>query len=107
MRFFFIVAVLLALPASFYVARFLVAYAAGTGSGHLQSLVLSAILFGLAGIAAMGGILADLIATNRLLLEDLRTRALRAEIEALAMREGLEAPAPVNELQSRRQAAAR
>ena len=93
LRFFFIVAVALVLPATFFVIRFLVAYAAGTGSGHVQSLVLSAILFGLAGIAAMGGILADLIATNRLLLEDLRTRALRAEIEALNMREGMKAAA--------------
>ena len=46
-----------------------------------QSLVLSGALFALAGILAMGGILADLVAINRFLLEDLRTRALRAEID--------------------------
>jgi glycosyltransferase involved in cell wall biosynthesis len=83
LRFFFILACLFALPATFYVARFLYFYATGYGAGHVQSLVLSAVLFGLAGIAAMGGILADLIATNRLLLEDLRMRALRAEVEAI------------------------
>jgi glycosyltransferase involved in cell wall biosynthesis len=86
LRSFFILACLLALPAIFYVARFLYFYATGNGGGHVQSLVLSAVLFGLAGIAAMGGILADLIATNRLLLEDLRMRALRAEVEAITRR---------------------
>lgn len=83
LRFFLFIALLLALPASFFVARFLVFYAIGEGSGHVQSLVLAAALFALSGILAVGGILADLIATNRLLLEDLRTRALRAEVEAV------------------------
>ena len=84
MRFFLLIACLIALPAVYFVCRFLVFYALGEGGGHVQSLVLSAALFALAGMAGVGGILADLIATNRLLLEDLRTRALRAEIEAMA-----------------------
>ena len=49
--------------------------------GHIQSLVLGAGLLVIAGILAIGGILADLVATNRLLLEDIRMRVLRAEIE--------------------------
>ena len=84
MRFFLLIACLIALPAVYFVCRFLIFYALGEGGGHVQSLVLSAALFALAGIAGVGGILADLIATNRLLLEDLRTRALRAEVEAMA-----------------------
>ncbi len=84
MRFFLLIACLIALPAVYFVCRFLIFYALGEGGGHVQSLVLSAALFALAGMAGVGGILADLIATNRLLLEDLRTRALRAEIEAMA-----------------------
>jgi glycosyltransferase involved in cell wall biosynthesis len=83
LRFFLIIACLIALPAVYFVCRFLIFYAIGEGGGHVQSLVLSAALFALAGIAGVGGILADLIATNRLLLEDLRTRALRAEVEAM------------------------
>jgi glycosyltransferase involved in cell wall biosynthesis len=81
LRFLLAVACLLALPGAFFVVRFVYFFAVGEGSGHVQSLVLSAALFALAGIAAMGGVLADLIATNRLLLEDLRTRALGREIE--------------------------
>lgn len=84
LRFFFIIACLIALPAVYFVCRFLIFYVIGEGGGHVQSLVLSAALFALAGIAGVGGILADLIATNRLLLEDLRTRALRAEVDAMA-----------------------
>ena len=83
LRFFLIIALILALPAAFFVTRFLIFFAMGEGAGHLQSLVLSAGLFAIAGVVGVGGILADLIATNRLLLEDLRTRALRAEVEAV------------------------
>ena len=83
LRFFLIVSLILALPAAFFVTRFLVFFLMGEGAGHLQSLVLSAGLFAVAGVVGVGGILADLIATNRLLLEDLRTRALRAEVEAV------------------------
>lgn len=81
LRFFAIVAGIFALPALFFIFRFLLQYAAGEGSGHVQSLVLATALLALSGIFAMGGVLAELIATNRLLLEDLRTRALRREID--------------------------
>jgi glycosyltransferase involved in cell wall biosynthesis len=81
LRFFAILSAIAAIPALFFIARFLLFYALGEGQGHVQSLVLAAALLGIAGILAIGGIMADLIATNRLLLEDLRTRVLRAEIE--------------------------
>lgn len=80
------IAFLVAAPGIFFVLRFIVYYALGQGSGHVQSLVLSGALFALAGILAMGGILADLVAINRFLLEDLRTRALRAEIDEIILR---------------------
>ena len=57
-------------------------FATGTGEGHVQSLVIAAGMLAIAGIIAIGGILAELVATNRLLLEDLRTRIMRAEIKA-------------------------
>jgi hypothetical protein len=82
LRFFTLLATLVAIPAMFFIFRFLLLYAMGGGSGHVQSLVLAAGLVAIAGIAGIGGVLAELIATNRLLLEDLRMRALRVEIES-------------------------
>jgi glycosyltransferase involved in cell wall biosynthesis len=82
LRFFLLIALLPLIPALFFIFRFLFFYASGNGGGHLQSLVLAAGLLVIAGVLAVTGIVADLIATNRLLLEDLRSRVLRAEIEA-------------------------
>ena len=80
LRFFAILSFLFLLPALFAIGRFLIFYILGEGDGHIQSLVIGAGLLGVAGILMIGGVLADLIATNRLLLEDLRTRDLRREI---------------------------
>ena len=80
-RFFFLLSVLVALPGLLSIMRFLSYYAAGDGSGHIQSLVIAAALIACAAVLAVGGLLADLIAANRALLEDLRTRQLRCEIE--------------------------
>lgn len=82
LRFFMLLSILFAIPALIVILRFLIFYAQGDGQGHIQSLVLGAGLLAIAGILAIGGILADLVATNRLLLEDIRMRVLRAEIEA-------------------------
>ena len=84
LRFFAILGFIVALPAVVFIARFLVFFALGSGDGHVQSLVIAAGLLAVAGILIIGGVLADLVATNRLLLEDLRTRALLAEIRASA-----------------------
>ena len=84
LRFFVILGLIVAIPAIFFIARFLVLFMMGSGDGHIQSLVIAAGLLALAGISTIGGVLADLVATNRLLLEDLRTRVLRAEIKAEA-----------------------
>jgi hypothetical protein len=56
---------------------------AGHGSGNIQSLVLSSALLALAGILAMSGILAELIAVNRQLLEEVRIRQLQQELRSL------------------------
>ena len=82
LRSFLLLALLAGLPGLFFIFRFLIFFAMGYGKGHIQSLVLAAGLMAIAFILAIGGILAELIATNRLLLEDLRTRALREEIRA-------------------------
>ncbi len=51
------------------IARFLWAYAFGSGDGHLQSLILGAAVVVLAGLILVAGLIADLIAHNRRLLE--------------------------------------
>lgn len=76
MRFFLTLAVIAAVPALALGFRFLYLFWIGEGEGHVQSLVLTAILSISAMLFAMVGVLADLIATNRLLLEELRTRLL-------------------------------
>lgn len=86
LRFFMLLAALLAVPGLFFIFRFSYFYAIGTGQGHIQSVVVGVGLLAISGILAIGGILADLVATNRLLLEDLRTRILRAEIETRQLR---------------------
>lgn len=74
--FFFSVAAIFALPAVAAIMRFLVLYLAGNGTGHVQSLVLAAALLAMATVLTAVGILADLIAANRSLLEDIRAREL-------------------------------
>ncbi len=76
LRFFLSLAALFALPGIFGVARFFYFYLADGGVGHVQSLVLSGALLAMASIMFAVGILADLIATNRNLLEDIRAREL-------------------------------
>lgn len=76
MRFFFSIAAIVASPAIFAILRFLVNYMAGQGSGNIQSLVLAAALLAMATIFLAVGVLADLIAANRVLLEDIRAREL-------------------------------
>lgn len=69
--------------------RFLFYFAIGEGDGHVQSLILAAI-FAIASFLSFSvAIVSDLLSVNRVLLEDLRTRALRQEVtsetEARAM----------------------
>ncbi|MDB5541703.1 MAG: glycosyl transferase [Devosia sp.] len=84
LRFFLGLAALAALPAMIVFVRFLYHFAIGEGAGNIQSLVLGAGLLAVSGVLAMGGILADLIATNRRLLEEFRERQLRAELQYVA-----------------------
>ncbi len=81
-RFFFLLGTLFLLPGLVIGIRFLGAWLAGDGQGHVQSLILAAILILAAFVTYAAGLLADLIAANRLLLEDLRMRQLRSEVEA-------------------------
>ncbi len=80
LRFFLLAALVTVLPGAAMIVRFLLRYAAGHGQGNVQSLVLSGALVAVAAVLAIAGVLADLIATNRLLLEDVRSRLLAQEL---------------------------
>jgi glycosyltransferase involved in cell wall biosynthesis len=76
LRFFFSLAAIFALPGVIAILRFLLKYFAGEGGGNIQSLVLASALLAMATVFFAVGILADLIAANRYLLEDIRAREL-------------------------------
>jgi glycosyltransferase involved in cell wall biosynthesis len=76
LQFFLSLSAIFALPGLIGVGRFLYFYATDGGAGHVQSLVLSSVLLAMATILFAVGILADLIAANRSLLEDIRAREL-------------------------------
>jgi glycosyltransferase involved in cell wall biosynthesis len=59
--------------------RFLGLYLAGYGSGHVQSLILAALLMGAGFFLVVVGLLADLISVNRKLLEKLDWRLQQVE----------------------------
>ena len=80
-RFFVLVGTIVLLPGIALGVRFLIAYAEGQGEGHVQSLILASILIVTAVVIYVSGIMTDLIAANRVLLEDVRMRLLRAEID--------------------------
>lgn len=77
LRFFFFIGMLLFIPGFLVGARFLRDYWAGNGAGHVQSLILAAILIVTSIIIMTAGVLSDLIAANRTLLEEIRMRQIR------------------------------
>lgn len=79
-RFFGILSVIAAAPAVFVIGRFLILFMLGDGGGRLQSLIIGAGLLAVAAVLGVTAILADLISTNRLLLEEIRRRILVASL---------------------------
>jgi len=72
------------IPAVFGLAicfRFLYYYLTGNGAGHIQSLILAMILLLISFSLLVLGILADLLAVNRRLLEDMQFRIKKIEIK--------------------------
>ncbi len=61
-------------------ARFLYFYFTGDGNGHLQSLLLTVLLIVIGFQTALIGLVADLIGSNRSLIEDLLFRMRRMEL---------------------------
>lgn len=60
-------------------SRYLYFYATGYGAGHVQSLILSSILLGVGFQTMLTAFLADLLAVNRRLMEDVQYRVKRIE----------------------------
>lgn len=73
-RFFVTFALLFLIPGVMLGIRFLYYYLNGFGNGHIQSLILAAILTITGVQIAMIAVLADLLSVNRKLLEDVQTR---------------------------------
>lgn len=81
LRFFSLVAFVLAIPGLAAFARFLYFYAIGEGDGNIQSLVIGAAFVAASTVFFVGGLIADLVAANRVLSAEIRARLLRAELD--------------------------
>ena len=77
----FAVAALILLVAALGVwTRFIVAYAEGNGSGHVQSLILGAVLFNAAVVVGALGVIGDLLSAQRTMIQRTHERVRRIEL---------------------------
>ncbi len=83
LRVFFYIGCLCILCGMFPSIRFLFYYFAGQGGGHIQSLILAAILFVVGFQVLMIGLLADVISFNRRIVEETLVRVRRMELTYL------------------------
>jgi len=74
-RFFASIGAVLFMLGALVGVRFLYFYFSGTGSGHIQSLILASILIGIGFQTIMVGFVADLLSVNRRLLEELQQKS--------------------------------
>ena len=80
-RFFFYVGGLFSLVGAIPILRFFAFYLAGSGDGHVQSLLLGGVLVLIGVIAFITGLLADLISQNRQLAEITLEKVRRMELK--------------------------
>jgi glycosyltransferase involved in cell wall biosynthesis len=81
LRVFLIAAAAVALVAAVVWGRFFVLFVQGDGAGHVQSVVLGAMLFVVAVQLAALGIIGDLLAANRVLIQRTLERTRRIELK--------------------------
>lgn len=80
LRFFFVIGMGFLVPGVLLGVRFLYQFFTVSGAGRVQSLILASILIVTAMIIFAAGVLSDLTAANRVLLEEIRMRVLRREV---------------------------
>jgi glycosyltransferase involved in cell wall biosynthesis len=81
LRVFLIAASIVGLVALFVWGRFLILFIQGHGQGHIQSVVLGAMLFVVAVQLAALGVIGDLLASNRILIQRNLERTRRIELQ--------------------------
>ncbi len=81
LRVFMSAALLVGLAAAIVWVRFLIAFIGGEGSGHVQSLILGAVLFNAAMLLAALGVIGDLLSGQRIMLQRIFERVRRVELE--------------------------
>ena len=82
LRIFLIFGAALILPGLVLAVRYLFFMFAGTGAGHVQSVILSAILLIVGFQVCLIGVVADLVGANRRILEEILYRTRMIEMEA-------------------------
>ncbi len=81
LRVFMTAAILIGLIAAVVWGRFLFFFLQGDGAGHVQSLILGAVLFNAAMVLAALGVLGDLLSSQRITLQRIFERVRRVELE--------------------------
>src|SRR6185437_11584302 len=81
LRVFWSLALLIGLASVAVWARFAVAYAEGNGKGHVQSLILGAVLFIAAVVLWALGVIGDLLAAQRVMTQKTFERVRRIELQ--------------------------
>jgi glycosyltransferase involved in cell wall biosynthesis len=81
LRVFMTAAALVGLAALIVWGRFFYFFASGDGAGHVQSLILGAVLFNAAMLLAALGVLGDLLSGQRQMLQRISERVRRIELE--------------------------
>jgi glycosyltransferase involved in cell wall biosynthesis len=81
LRVFMTAAILIGLVAAIVWGRFAYFWLSGDGGGHVQSLILGAVLFNAAMVLAALGVLGDLLSSQRITLQRIFERVRRVELE--------------------------
>jgi glycosyltransferase involved in cell wall biosynthesis len=81
LRVFMTAAVVMGLAALAVWARFLVHFIGGNGAGHIQSLLLGAVLFNAAVVLGALGVIGDLLSGQRIIMQRVFERIRRVELE--------------------------
>jgi glycosyltransferase involved in cell wall biosynthesis len=81
LRVFLTAAAILLLAAFGVWVRFAVAYVQGKGSGHVQSLILGAVLFNAGVVVAALGVIGDLLSAQRTMIQRTHERVRRIELQ--------------------------